>query len=232
MDTNQEARRAASPDPPYKDASPTYLRNIPKADDTPDGRERGRAELPGGAPAGTASASAGSASGGPVRGFGGNWLTSMFAGDRGVSSQTGIPQAGDVDEKGVVAAAGSHPASAAPHPPASGLVSNNENENEVFSPSQVGIANEHGDMSIVRDVLRESVTKLHQAEQRTSDMNKRLEETEEMSNSTYPHDMYCHLKTHVTCEPCAFIFYMCLYVSMMHIQSYRHILISIAYGFM
>ena len=43
--------------------------------------------------------------------------------------------------------------------------------------------------------------------------------------------MYCHLKTHVTREPCDFIFWMCSYISMLHIQSYCHILISFVRDF-
>ena len=102
-------RGASSSASPYQPAHSPYLRNLPLDDDTPDGRERGRAELPGHAPAGTTSATAGADPEGPVRGRAEYRPTSVHADDRGSYVQDAA-QVGVTDEKGAVAAVDSHPA--------------------------------------------------------------------------------------------------------------------------
>ena len=181
-------RGADSDSTPYQPAHSPYLRMLPQHHDTPDGRELERAELSGCAPAGATIATAGSGPEDPVRGCAGHRLTSTCTDDRGSNVQD-ASQVGVLDQKGAVAAADSHPAPAALHPPASTAAVDMSNDGEGYggeprSPrANVLDMAEHDALDMASLVVRESSIRLHQAEQRAEALKKELGETEDLATS-------------------------------------------------
>ena len=172
---------------PYRPAGSPYLRNLTASDDTPDGRESGRAELYGHAPAGTTFAAAGADPEGPGRGRAVYRPTSARADDRG-SYVLDASLVGAVDEKGAIAAADPHPAPAVPHPLTSTTAVNVSMDGEVYgeeprSPPGASVPTVGEDDDVASIVLKESCMKLYLAEEKAKELSKQLGDVEDLATS-------------------------------------------------